>query len=329
MPAAFVCEEWTKLRVLADKWRTYLLCRELGIPTPRTVLPVGEGRHELADLSLPVVWKPRMLEAAQGVRIVHTRSELDRLLAHPPALSSSEPGEYPYIVQEHVQGTLHDVVCCAQQGRPVALCTHRRRFTKFEFGGPGLVVETTHERDLMAFARRLLRRLHWNGPVLFEFIRNPAGNVVLLEANPRVWGSTQLTVSAGFNVCQQAVEIFALGRIVPELHDYQAGLVWKWLTLGSVARCFSRPLRPATIARRARALFGPAGGPTVTNLTRGDAFHLVGMTIDTALARTTRALLPQIPVTPASRPLPSADVPEPDASQPVGNEEPSPAPRRR
>jgi predicted ATP-grasp superfamily ATP-dependent carboligase len=301
LPAAFVCEEWEKLRVLADKWRTFLLCRDAGVPVPRTVLPVGEGLRELGELGLPVVWKPRMLEAGRGVRIVHTHAELERLIADPPPVGFTEPGEYPYVVQEYVPGDLHDAVCCAQHGRPVSLCTHNRLVTQFEFGGPGLVITTTRERDLMAYARLLLRVLDWNGPVLFEFIRGPDGPV-LIESNPRVWGSTQLTVAAGLNVCQQALEVFALGRHVPEVTDYEADLVWKWLSLGTVARSFGRPRRPVEIARRAGLVFGRPGDRRVTNLARGSRRHLVGMTIDNALARTTRAVSRRLP--PAQPPLP-------------------------
>jgi ATP-grasp domain-containing protein len=285
--ATFVCEQREKLLAMADKWRFYQLCRRSGIPTPRTVVPTGEGLERLSELSFPLVWKPRLLESGRGVRILRRREELDQLLLSAPTPPIGEPGEYPYIVQEYVEGTIQDAVGCFHEGRPLSLATHSRLATQFDFGGPGVVIETSHERDLMAVARHLARRTVWSGPALFEFIRKPDGRPVLLECNPRVWGSTQLTVAAGLNVCQQAVDLFVHRRSPEPVHDYFVGLVWKWLTLGSLASCI-RPGDPAAGLARARQLLGNGGRPTVTNLAADDLPHLAGMFAHNAAAHAHR-----------------------------------------
>jgi hypothetical protein len=300
--AVFVCERREKLLDLADKWRFYQLCRRSGLPTPRTIVPAGEGLERLDELSFPLVWKPRLLESARGVRILRRREELDRLLLSAPALPIGEPGEYPYIVQEYVEGSVHDAVGCFQEGRPLSLATHSRLATQFGFGGPGIVIETSQERDLMAMARRLAQRTAWSGPALFEFIRKPDGRAVLLECNPRVWGSTQLTVAAGLNICQQALDLFLHRHSPPAAQDYTVGLVWKWLTLGSLLSCVS-PGDPAAGRARAKALLRNGGRPTVTNLAADDLPHLAGMLAHNGAAQAHRFIAPTTrrpPLTPAA-----------------------------
>jgi hypothetical protein len=285
--AVVVGEPWERLRLFADKWRTYLLCQRFGIPTPRTVLPAGDGLDELDELSLPVVWKPRLLEASQGVRVVTTKAELWDLVGNPPPVPDVEPGEFPYLVQEYVSGKLHDAATCAQAGRPVSMSTQRRIVTRFRHGGPSIVSETTHEPDLMEHARRLLGALKWNGPALFEFLRRPTGDPLLLEVNARVWGGTQLTVAAGQNVCEQAIDIFVRDRPVEPLTEYELGLRCKWLTPGTL-------IRALTSSEDRREIVGRGPGGVVTNLQWRDLPHLTGMTAETAANRVGRLLHPPL-----------------------------------
>jgi hypothetical protein len=288
-PARFAIEDYDKIVQLADKWTLYQLARELDIPTPRTVLPVGEGRHELAELELPVVAKPRMAEAAHGLRFIDTREELDALVDSPPEVGSRLPGEYPYVVQEVIPGEIHGAGGCWQAGRPVSLMTNHRVFTRHEFGGNGLVHRTTYEPEIMEYATRMLERLEWNGPILLEFIRDSRGGYHLLDGNTRVWGSTELAVAAGLNICQQAVDIFVLGKELPQETDYEVDMVCKWLTPGTLARCFRHPRTPSAIASRLGMLLAPnRKGRTITNLRWGSLRHLAGMVTDNAVARVHR-----------------------------------------
>jgi ATP-grasp in the biosynthetic pathway with Ter operon len=251
------------------------------------VLPVGEGLDELDELDLPVVWKPRLLEASRGVRVVTSKAELWDLIVRPPPVPDVEPGEFPYVVQEFVPGEIHDVASCSQGGRPVSMCTHRRVVTRFRHTGPAIVSETTYEPDLMKHARRLLAAMKWNGPALFEFIRGPGGHPVLLEVNARVWGSTQLTVAAGLNVCEQAIDIFVRDRPAEPLTEYEVGLRWKWLTPGT-------PIRAMASSHDRRGLIGSGDGRTVTNLHWGDFRHLTGMTVESLANRGSRLLHPRV-----------------------------------
>jgi hypothetical protein len=164
--------------------------------------------------------------------------------------------------------------------------TQRRVLTRFEFGGTGFVHTTTRELELIEYGRALLEELRWSGPVLLEFLKDREGGFHLIDGNPRVWTSTALTVAAGMNVCQQAVDALVLGREPAPVSEYRVGLTLRWLSAGSVASCFRRPRKPGAIWWRLRALLAPRRpSTTFTNLRFGSFRHLVGITVHHASAR--------------------------------------------
>jgi len=287
--ARFVVEDYDTLVRLADKWGLHQLAVELGVPSPRTVLPAGDGVAELAELRLPVVAKPRMAEASTGILFIDSREELDAFVADPPRVGSQVEG-YPYIVQQVEPGEIHCASGCWQAGRVVSLSSNHRVLTRHEFGGQGIVHHLTDEPEIMEYAERMLGHVGWSGPAQLEFIRDPAGRYHLLDCNVRVWGSTELVVAAGMNVCQQAVDVMVSGRELERQREYVVGMAAKWWTLGSVARCFRSPRTPDAIARRLRLLLARSpGGGTVSNLRRGNFRHLAGIVVDTSQGRRRRA----------------------------------------
>jgi biotin carboxylase len=289
-PATFVCERHEKLAALADKWALYEVALELGIPTPKTVLPT-EGRLETPDeLGLPVVAKPRLAEAAQGIRFLRTLDEVNAFLLSPPAVNGHR-AEHPYILQELIEGEIHNVGGCAQDGVYVSLLTNKHLFERFEHGGPGIVHVTTWVPEVMEYARALAARFDWNGPLHFNFMLDDRGRYLLTDCNPRVWGSTELAVAAGVNVCQQAVDVMVLGRRLQPQTDYRVGLVSRWFTPGTVVQCFRKPRTPRKILARVSSLVDPRP-PAVTNLRRGNFRHLATMVLDTSGHRHRRRAAP-------------------------------------
>jgi len=279
----FVIEDWEKLSWFADKWRTYELATELGIPTPRTILPVDGNMEGVEELGLPIVAKPRLGEAAHGIQVFHDLESVARFVENPPLIGvgAGEGDDYPYILQEYVPGEIHDGGTCASAGRPVTLYSQHRTVTVFEFGGPSLVVQLTDEPEIREYAARLLARLQWNGVIVFEFIKRPDGTYAFLEGNPRVGAAVQCVIEGGMNVCRQAVEIIALGREPAPTLDYPVGMACKWYCPTAVKMCFREPRTRESVRTRAGGMFGRyRPGPTVTNLRLDSVRHLAGIVAD-------------------------------------------------
>jgi biotin carboxylase len=293
----FVIEDWEKLSWFADKWRTYELATELGIPTPRTILPVGSGRQRIEELGLPVVAKPRLGEAAHGIELFDDFDKLAEFVENPPRIGVDAGADYPYILQEYVPGEIHDAGTCAASGRPTSLYSQHRTVTVFEFGGPSLVVQLTDEPEIREHAARLLERLAWNGVIVFEFIKRPDGSYAFLEGNPRVGAAVQCVIAAGMNVCQQAVEIIALGQEPAPTLEYPVGMACKWYCPTAVKMCFREPRTLDAVRTRAHGMFARyRPGPTVTNLQRGSLRHLAGIVVDGMAVKRVKPAQEAIPV---------------------------------
>lgn len=274
-----VVDDYEHFIQIADKWRLYELCGKLGIPAPRTLLP-APGLDVVGALGLPVVVKPRLGEGSRGLRIVATARELDALLEAPPRVGAVPDQGHSYVVQEFVRGQVHNVGACMLRGEPVSMMTQQRVLTRYEFGGSGFVHRTTFEPEIMEYARAVLAEVSWSGPVLLEFLRDEDGRFYLIDGNPRVWSSTELTVAAGMNVCQQAVDIFVRGSEPPAVTEYKVGLTLRWLSAGSIAVCVRRPRAPRAVWSRLRLLLAPRRpATTFTNLRIGNLRHLAALTL--------------------------------------------------
>jgi biotin carboxylase len=285
MRTTFVVDDYERLVQLADKWRLYELCTRLGVPAPRTVLPV-EGAQLNGSLGYPVVVKPRMGEGSRGMRVVRGAEELNVLLGSLRRVGARSYSGHPYIVQRFVPGEIHNVAGCSVEGRPLSLMTQRRVLTRLEVGGSGFVHTTTWEPELLEYGRAVIEELGWTGPLLLEFLKDSEGAFHLIDGNPRVWSSTTLTVAAGMNVCQQAVDVFVLGRTPEAITDYRVGLTIRWVTPGAIVSCFRRPRRPRAVWGRLGTLLAPRRpSSTLTDLRFGSFRHFAGIVLRHALVR--------------------------------------------
>lgn len=189
-----------------------------------------------------------------------------------------------FVLQEYVDGEVHNVGGCVQDGTYVSLLTNKHLFERFEHGGPGIVHVTTQVPEIMEGARLLAATFEWNGPLHFNFFLGGDGHYLLADCNPRVWGSTELAVAAGVNVCQQAVDVMVLGRRLEPRSDYRVGLASKWITPGTLQQCLRKPRTPRAILSRVASLVDPRQ-PSVSNLRLGNFRHLATIVLDTAERR--------------------------------------------
>jgi predicted ATP-grasp superfamily ATP-dependent carboligase len=183
----------------ADNTRELLaLARELGIPTPRTVSVLDYPSVEAlaADLSYPAIVKLGVeagLPPGDRYRIVNDRAALVA------AVDRMRPITPTPIIQELVRGdgigfeALYDF-----QGAMVASFCHRRVREYPVTGGPSTFCESCEAPEAAAYGKRLLDHLGWVGLAMVEFKMDAARGIpILMEINPRPWGSMALPILAG------------------------------------------------------------------------------------------------------------------------------------
>lgn len=277
---AVMVEDYDKLEKVTDKWTTYELAEKLNIRAPYSILLDGSAvmKEKLAKLNFPAVAKPRKSFAAIGVTFLNDRSDFETWKRENAHLLDGS-----HLIQEKIEGDLHDVTACAQDGQAVSLLSQKRLQSLYDFGGGGIVNITTDFEVPRESVRKILAELSWNGPVEFDFMRTSAGDFFLIECNPKIWGTTFLTVSAGMNVVKQAVEIFVEKKKTAAIDDYEIGLLYRWVFPECLFNWIQKPRTLSNIVRRIRETFvGNNANRSMHNLKIRFFPHLLGIIFDKA-----------------------------------------------
>ena len=188
----FVIAHANLVEDLVDKARFGELARRLDLPVPRSVCvdasAVSPGE---LDVDFPLVVKPAARErgnwaaVAKGAKAlgVQTAAELQRIW---PGLARER---LDVLVQEMIPGpesrieSYHVYVDAA--GAVVAEFTGRKIRTDPPAYGETTALEITAAHDVAKLGRELVRRIGLQGVAKFDFKRDAAGRLHLLEVNPR------------------------------------------------------------------------------------------------------------------------------------------------
>lgn len=187
------------LDLALDKQRTGQLGRDLGIPTPESVL-LSRDNSIAPPSSYPVVLKPvhskitvnGKLEtvAAETIRDENAyKSYLERWLSHTTLLR-----------QEHIAGRGVGANFLFDRGKKVWHFLHERIHELPLSGGASSYRRSVPPMSpLLDDAEKILTTLKWHGVAMVEFKVDVHGRHWLMEINPRLWGSLALAIDAGVN----------------------------------------------------------------------------------------------------------------------------------
>lgn len=253
---AVACPAREAYEMAVDKHALLARAEKHGLDIPRSILVAGRG--ELTELPVafayPVVLKPRRSRLlvderweAPEVRILRSAEDL-RAAREDPELC----GEL--LLQEFVPGNGEGVFLLASAGRTLASFAHRRLREKPPTGGQSVLRESiVPDPAVLASSERLIESLAWTGVAMVEFRRTPDGRAVLMEMNPRLWGSLQLAIDAGVDF--PALLVALQQGEAPETPEPRIGVRTRWL-LGDLDHLLISLRRPrirretgATVAR--------------------------------------------------------------------------------
>lgn len=190
--------DWETINLADETPRLLDIARELQIPVPKQFsLSAYANVAALAKAATyPAIVKIGVeagLPPAERYSIVSDAAELEQAVKR-----FSRYTDAP-VIQEFVVGdgigveALYDF-----EHRQVAAFCHRRLREYPLSGGPSTYCESLHHPAAEAYARRLLDRLRWTGLAMVEFkIDARTSTPMLMEINPRPWGSIALPIRAG------------------------------------------------------------------------------------------------------------------------------------
>jgi predicted ATP-grasp superfamily ATP-dependent carboligase len=220
-------------RAASDKAQVLTLARACGFGVPDTRLiatPLAGDAAVPEAAFFPAVVKPhRSVITVGGIRrkvavtLVADRAACRRALADLPAAA------FPVLLQRRVWGVGEGFFALRWGGRTIAMFAHRRLREKPPSGGVSVYRESIAlDEQLVGPGLRLLDALGWNGVAMIECKREQAtGRQVVMEVNPRFWGSLQLAIDAGIDFPSLLVRC-AAGEAVPTCDRYRIGTRSRW-----------------------------------------------------------------------------------------------------
>ncbi len=183
-------------RLLSDKSSFCELCSNAGLDVPAELDPAD-------GLPFPVVIKPRRYFDQDGqvqfkpILVPDAKSH-DRLL--------SERALSDFYYQEFVQGESYYLLYHVSKNGGVEVFSQRNLIQQAEGGSIVAAIEASvHEEAVAKQYADLLEDIGFHGLVMVELRRQGRRNV-MIEANPRLWGPSQLFVDRGIPLFRRFVE---------------------------------------------------------------------------------------------------------------------------
>jgi len=201
---SFIINDASMMDIFNDKWKTYLFCREKGIPAPETacVCTASEVKRLVETRGYPLVLKPRFGGGSRRLFIINGPLDLDRFL---PIVPDGVLQEYLYPdEEEYTAGTFRTF------SGEVHVITLRRRL-KF---GMTYKAEVVFDPALDNFCRAVILNTELVGSNNIQF-RNTRQGPRIVEINPRFSGTAGLRAVFGFNDVEMAIRQYVLGEEVP------------------------------------------------------------------------------------------------------------------
>jgi predicted ATP-grasp superfamily ATP-dependent carboligase/protein-tyrosine-phosphatase len=256
------------LEIFSDKANTRALAEAHGVKVARgRLLGGGDTAPALAEaLGLPLVLKPRAsyalgdIATKRSARVVRDPAELDRQLR-----SGAWEG---CVAESFFPGVGIGLSVLAREGRILFAYQHRRLHESSETGASTRRVSEAADPALLAAAEPLAAAARLDGVAMFEFrLDRRSGRHVLLEVNPRFWGSLPLAVAAGADFPALWWDLAIRGREAEGA--YREGLLKADLT-GEFDRIIDR-VEAAKGLERLRAASAGLAGAAALVLARGTA----------------------------------------------------------
>jgi len=160
--------------ILNNKRSLANLAVKLNIRIPRVY-------NDVENAVIPFVVKPTNLSSAVGVKYVFNESDLSKIEVSNITNNT--------LIQEYVEGDGVGYSFYCHEGKIVQGYGHKRLAEYPVTGGSSAYRTYYHNIGMHEFAGAIVEELNYTGFAMFEFKLNLNNELVLLEVNPRIWGS--------------------------------------------------------------------------------------------------------------------------------------------
>lgn len=219
--------DYSIIKCVNDKGKLMLAAEELGIPIPQTYQPNDVyAVHHVADIiDYPAVIKLRNTASSIGLSYAYSKEELISKFKNTIEQFHLPQIDYP-LIQEYIEGDGCGVSVLFNDGDLRAKFTHKRLREYPISGGPSTYRISIKEPEVEDLAIKLLEHFNWHGVAMVEFKLTKDNKPVLMEINPRFWGSINQAIQSGVDF-PYLLYIMALEGDVERVLNYKIGVKTK------------------------------------------------------------------------------------------------------
>ncbi len=221
------------IRIAGNKNQTFHFAEKIGIPTPKTFYP--KDVEEVYDISKNIEY-PVVVKGSEESGYVGYANSPEELVA-----GYTKIHKYSPIIQEYISGDGYGFFALYNHGEPRAIFMHKRLREYPVTGGPSTFAESVYDPRLKELGLKLLDSLNWHGVAMVEFKKDAKkGEFVLMEINPKFWGSLELAIASGVDFPHLACMMAINGDIEP-VFEYKKGVRFRWLFPGDMFHAITNP----------------------------------------------------------------------------------------
>ncbi|AKJ39836.1 carboxylate--amine ligase [Methanosarcina barkeri] len=219
-----------------DKGYLMKVAENLGIRVPKTFYPTNLNELDsiVNNVNFPLVIKLRNSSSSIGLSYVYSKEELLKKYEETILKFNLSSSEYP-LIQEYIEGEGYGVSLLYNQGSLRAKFTHKRLREYPISGGPSTYRISVKHPKMEKLAIKLLDYFKWHGVAMVEFKLDKKNNEpVLMEINPRFWGSINQAVQSGVDFPYLLYTMAVEGDVKP-VFNYKVGIKTRNMFIDSVA----------------------------------------------------------------------------------------------
>ena len=210
--------EWQR-ELLRDKRRLAEFAAARGIAVPEHHALANDAALEaaIAALGMPLVVKGSTGRGGSTTHVVHSPPAAHEAMARVRRTGAD------YFAQRYVEGPTYLAGGTFVAGCPLRLYAGIKVAQHPRLTGPATMMRSLCDERLLNAAAATMRALEWTGIASLDFVRDADGQYLLLEVNPRPWGSMPAASAAGIDFFAPLAAVLRGEQPLPEL-DYRAGV---------------------------------------------------------------------------------------------------------
>ena len=200
------------IKKTVDKYLTSKTLEQSGISAPKYGIPGSDDLETISEkVGFPAIIKPRFGRGSRDIVVVNNSEELGNELKR---------RNHDVLVQEFVDGPEYTVDTLFDESlKPIAIVQRERLGIK---SGVSVQGRTVKIKGIDEISREVAKEFNLAYASNIQMIVDNDGVPKITEINPRFSGGMPLSIGAGVNLPQLAIQLLSGEKL--EYHDYKAGV---------------------------------------------------------------------------------------------------------